>query len=71
VNAVLPGITETRFTTALMEDPAMLAHYLEHVPLKRVAQPTEVSGAVLYLASSAASYTTGVCLPVDGGYLVK
>jgi tripartite-type tricarboxylate transporter receptor subunit TctC len=50
---------------------SMLSHYLQHVPTKRVAQPSELAGAVLYLVSPAASYTTGVCLPVDGGYLVK
>jgi len=71
VNAVLPGITETKFTTALVGDEALLGHYLQHVPLSRVAQPQEIAGAVLYLVSPAASYTTGVCLPVDGGYLVK
>jgi len=71
VNAVLPGITETKFTTALVQDEALLRQYLEHVPIRRVAQPGEIAGAVLYLASPAASYTTGVCLPVDGGYLVK
>jgi NAD(P)-dependent dehydrogenase (short-subunit alcohol dehydrogenase family) len=71
VNAVLPGITETKFTAALVEDEALLGHYLEHVPLKRVAQPQEIAGAVLYLVSPAASYTTGICMPIDGGYLVK
>lgn len=71
VNAVLPGITETKFAAALVDDEAMLGHYLEHVAIKRVAQPPEIAGAVLYLVSPAASYTTGVCLPVDGGYLVK
>ena len=71
VNAVLPGITETKFTAALVEDEGLLGHYLEHVPLKRIAQPSEIAGAVLYLVSPASSYTTGICLPVDGGYLVK
>jgi NAD(P)-dependent dehydrogenase (short-subunit alcohol dehydrogenase family) len=71
VNAVLPGITETKFASALVEDERLLGHYLQHVPAGRVAQPEEIAGAVLYLASPAASYTTGVCLPVDGGYLVK
>jgi len=71
VNAVLPGITQTRMTTTLVEDEAILRQYLEHVPLDRVAQPPEIAGAVLYLASPAASYTTGVCLPVDGGFLVR
>ena len=71
VNAVLPGITQTRMTTTLVEDEAILRQYPEHVPLDRVAQPPEIAGAVLYLASPAASYTTGVCLPVDGGFLVR
>jgi NAD(P)-dependent dehydrogenase (short-subunit alcohol dehydrogenase family) len=55
VNAVLPGITETKFTTALVEDEALLGHCLEHVPMKRVAQPQEIVGAALYPVSSAAS----------------
>jgi NAD(P)-dependent dehydrogenase (short-subunit alcohol dehydrogenase family) len=71
VNAVLPGITQTKFTTALVEDEAILADYLTHVPLGRVAQPAEIAGAVLYLVSPAASYTSGACVPVDGGYLVR
>jgi Dehydrogenases with different specificities (related to short-chain alcohol dehydrogenases) len=71
VNALLPGITDTRFASALVQDEGMLAHYLDRVPLNRVAQPAEMAGAVLYLVSPAASYTTGVCLPVDGGWLVK
>lgn len=70
VNAVLPGITDTRFAAALVEDDTMRARYLARVPLGRVAQPAEMAAAVLYLASPAASYTTGTCLPVDGGYLV-
>jgi NAD(P)-dependent dehydrogenase (short-subunit alcohol dehydrogenase family) len=40
------------------------------VPMRRVAQPDEMAGAVLYLASNAASYTTGTCINVDGGYLL-
>jgi NAD(P)-dependent dehydrogenase (short-subunit alcohol dehydrogenase family) len=71
VNAVLPGITETKFTAALLDDASMLDRYLAHVPAGRVAQPAEIAGAVLYLVSPAASYTTGICLPVDGGYLVR
>lgn len=71
VNAILPGITDTRFSSALVNNPEMLDQYLPRVPLRRVAQPDEMAGTALYLASDASSYTTGACLPVDGGYLVN
>ncbi|AIY43516.1 Short-chain dehydrogenase/reductase SDR [Collimonas arenae] len=71
VNALLPGFTETKFASALMDNPAILKKALEHIPMNRVAQPDEMAGAVLYLVSPAASYTTGVCMNVDGGYLLN
>ena len=67
VNAVLPGITDTKFAAALVGDQHMLEQYLPRVPLGRVAAPSEISGAVAYLASDAASYTTGSVMVVDGG----
>lgn len=70
VNALLPGATDTKFASALLKNPAILEKALEHIPMNRVAQPEEMAGAVLYLASPAASYTTGTCLNVDGGYLL-
>lgn len=70
VNALLPGATETKFASALTQNPVILNELLKHVPLNRVAQPDEMAGAVLYLVSPAASYTTGTCLNVDGGYLL-
>jgi NAD(P)-dependent dehydrogenase (short-subunit alcohol dehydrogenase family) len=70
VNALLPGLTDTKFAAALTRNPAVLAKALPHVPMNRVAQPDEMAGAVLYLVSPAASYTTGVALNVDGGYLI-
>lgn len=68
-NALLPGLTDTRFASALVHNPQVLAQVLPRIPMNRVAQPSEMAGAVLYLASDAASYTTGVALNVDGGYL--
>ncbi len=70
VNALLPGATETKFASALTQNPAILNELLKHVPMNRVAQPDEMAGAVLFLVSPAGSYTTGACLNVDGGYLL-
>lgn len=69
VNALLPGITDTRFAKALIENKAVYDLAIRQVPLGRHAEPEEMAGAVLYLVSDAASYTTGTCIVCDGGYL--
>ena len=71
VNALLPGATDTKFAATLVKNEAILKQVLTHVPLNRVAEPDEMAGAVLYLASDASSYTTGISLNVDGGFLIK
>lgn len=68
-NCVLPGLTETKFASALTGDEEQLERFLRYIPMKRTAQPEEIAPAVLYLASDAASYVTGTSLTVDGGYL--
>jgi len=70
VNAILPGATDTKFAATLVKNPAILEKALEHIPMNRVAEPDEMAGTVLYLVSDAASYTTGACINVDGGYLL-
>ena len=70
VNAIAPGIIETAMSADLRADPAKLASFLRHVPLGRAANPDELVGPVVFLASDAASYVTGTILTVDGGYLV-
>lgn len=69
VNALLPGLTRTKFASALTENEKARDYYLEKVPLRRVAEPSEMAGAVLFLAADASSYATGSCITVDGGYL--
>ena len=69
VNALLPGFTDTRFSSALMQNEAIYKMVIDQIPLRRHAQPEEMAGALLYLVSDAASYTTGACLVCDGGLL--
>lgn len=69
VNAVLPGLTDTKFASALVRNEQILKPALQQIPLGRVAQPDEIAPAVLYLASDAASYVTGTTLVVDGGLI--
>ena len=69
VNAVLPGLTDTKFASALTKNEQILKTFLPMIPLGRVAQPAEIAPAVLFLVSDAASYVTGTTLTVDGGFM--
>lgn len=68
VNAVAPGVVETPLTRQIKEHPDWYRAYAEKGALHRWAQPSEIAGAVVYLASDAASFVTGACLFVDGGW---
>jgi NAD(P)-dependent dehydrogenase (short-subunit alcohol dehydrogenase family) len=68
-NALLPGLTDTKFASVLVNTPAILNRALARIPMRRVGQPSEMAGLVLYLASAASTYTTGAVVNVDGGYL--
>lgn len=70
VNALLPGLTKTKFAGALFEDEKMHKMAMATIPMRRHAEPDEMAGTVLYLVSDASSYTTGECIVVDGGFTI-
>ncbi len=69
VNAVAPGLVDTQFASVLIENEEVRQRILGNAPIPRPAQPEEIAGAVVYLLSDAASYTTGHTLTVDGGIM--
>lgn len=67
VNAVAPGPVETGMTRRLLDAPELHRQMARRIPLQRWGQPQELAEAMWFLASPAASFITGVTLPVDGG----
>ena len=68
VNALAPTFIETSGTEKWLDDPAFAASVISRIPLGRVGQPMDVAGAVVFLASPAASLITGTTLLIDGGW---
>ena len=66
-NALLPGLTKTKFAGALFSNDEIYQQAIASIPMGRHAEPGEMAGTVLYLVSDAASYTNGECIVVDGG----
>jgi NAD(P)-dependent dehydrogenase (short-subunit alcohol dehydrogenase family) len=69
VNAIAPGFIKTRFSQVLWENDEYLKKILSQIPGGRIAQPEELAGIALYLASPASDFTTGAIMVVDGGQL--
>lgn len=69
VNAVAPGVVQTDMMSSLVDD-ALASRLSMMTPLNRMAKPSDLAGAYLYLASDMASFTTGTVIQVDGGLVM-
>ncbi len=67
VNSIEPGYVKTEFTRPVWDEPHRAEWFKRFVPMGRLANPEEIVGAVLYLASDASSYVTGQSIVIDGG----
>ncbi|WP_337846702.1 SDR family oxidoreductase [Sphingomonas sp.] len=70
VNCIAPGLIKTDFARALWEDPAAEARVNKQTPLRRLGEPEDIAGGVVFLASAAGRYTTGQALVIDGGVTI-
>ncbi|KQP15798.1 SDR family NAD(P)-dependent oxidoreductase [Pseudorhodoferax sp. Leaf267] len=70
-NAVCPSLTRTGMTEDMLDDPALIAKFMERLPLGRVAEPADIAAVVAFLASEDARFVNGVNLPVDGGVMAS
>ena len=69
-NALLPGLTRTKFASALFEHNEIYEQAIKSIPLRRTAEPEDMAGTILYLVSDASKYTNGECIVVDGGLII-
>jgi dehydrogenase/reductase SDR family protein 4 len=67
VNAVAPGLIKTKFSEALYTNPEIFNSIMTETPMRRIGEPQDIVGAIIYLASDASSYVTGQVIAVDGG----
>ena len=69
-NAICPGLIKTKFSQALWSNEQLMKQVENHLPLRRAADPLEMAGLAVYLASDASSFTTGAILNSDGGHML-
>lgn len=69
-NAICPGLIQTKFSAALWKNDKVLNQVESHLPSGRMAQPDEMAGLALFLASGASSYCTGGIYTADGGHMI-
>ncbi|UVO49405.1 SDR family oxidoreductase [Sphingomonas sp. SUN019] len=70
VNCIAPGLIKTDFAKALWEDEKAVAERNRSTPMRRIGEPEEIAGAVVYLASKASAFMTGQVMVIDGGVTI-
>ncbi len=70
VNAICPGLIQTKFSAAIWQNEAILKQFEKHLPAGRMAVPNEMAGLAVFLASPASSYCTGGVFTADGGFVL-
>jgi NAD(P)-dependent dehydrogenase (short-subunit alcohol dehydrogenase family) len=68
INAIAPGVVETKFAATLVNNPDILKQFTDRAPLGRHGQPDEIAGLAVYLASDESSFLTGQTLAIDAGW---
>ncbi len=71
MNAIAPGVFRTELNSALLDGTGRGRELLARTPMKRFGNVSELAGVALLLASDAASFITGQCIAVDGGFLAS
>ncbi len=71
VNAIAPGLVDTRFAAGLVQNEHLNRRWIERSALRRIGKPEDVAGLALFLASDASSYLTGEAIVVDGGFSIS
>lgn len=69
-NAICPGLVETKFSVALTSNEKILKHVMMKQALPMLAQPEDIAGLALFLASTASKFVTGAVISADGGYTI-
>ena len=69
-NAICPGLIKTKFSSSIWQNEDMLSQFEKALPSGRMAEPDEMAGLAVYLASDAASYSTGGSYTSDGGFML-
>ena len=67
INCIAPGLVKTDFAKALWDNPEMLTRRTATTPLRRIGEPHEIAGAVVFLGSDASTFMTGQTIVIDGG----